>query len=187
MIELKYNLFCTVHSLRGFGLLLEEHCLSIYMMWYIMNKTNIRDEYCNSNTRMTAFRITWYFSEALTGEGERRKGKGTNQTYKSKRVSSTASRSPSAFLFSFKILDVLDQLTRKALVKSSEKESVTFEKNTSGYLWYYSDISYVWGQLQRNITGCQNPAQAVTNRARKKSVLFGFFAHLSSIPWLIHI
>lgn len=82
--ELKYTLFCTVHSLKGIGLLLEEYCLCIYMMWYIMGKTNTRHDYCSSNTRTPAFGITRYFSEALTAEGETGKGKGTNQIYKSK-------------------------------------------------------------------------------------------------------
>lgn len=79
VMELKYNLFCPVHSLEGTGLLLEEHFLYIHMMWWITGKTNMRDEHCSRNTRPSAFGITRHFSEALTGEVERMKGKGTKQ------------------------------------------------------------------------------------------------------------
>lgn len=40
--ELKYNLFCTVHSLEGIGLLLEKCFLYIHMKWWITGKTNTR-------------------------------------------------------------------------------------------------------------------------------------------------
>lgn len=116
----------------------------------------------------------------------RREGRG-KEPIQIQRVSVTTSTTTSAFPFSFKILDVLDQVTRKALVKSTKTEIYTIwkiKKNTSGYIWYYSDVGYIWGQLQLR---CQSLAQSVTNRGKKRSVLFWFFVLLSSLLQLMHI
>jgi len=98
-----------------------------------MGKTNMNDEYCGSNTRTPAFGVTWYFDEALTGgRGGEREGERHQPNLKVQRFSSTTSTTASAFPFSFKILDILYPLTRKALVKSTGRESMSFEKK---HLW----------------------------------------------------
>lgn len=71
---------------------------------------------------------------------------------------------------------------QKSTGKNDEREPIILKKNqnqnTLGYLWYYSGTSYIWGQLQLNITGCQSPAQMVTNRGKKMPIFWIFFLFL---------
>lgn len=90
--------------------------------------------------------------------------------------SSTVSTTTLAFPLSFKILDVLDQMSRKTLVKITERETMPFENKSNKTLLLFWH-SFVWGSCNATFLNTKNLLTGANGKGKKThplilSVLF---------------